>query len=272
MRRRTLLALPAALACSRPEPRQSSGDPLLAIGAELGEIDAADQAFASAELARIASRARDALRVTSEPLANQIARLSRLLFEELGFEREIESTALSFVLLPLVLRSRRGSCVGLGSLYLALAPRLGLSLSGVLRPGHFHVRASGAGAPSNFELLRRGELMPEDWYRTKYPASARARAYGRALTTAEVRGVVAFNVGNERQRQRQLEPARRAYQRAVELIPDLAEAHASLGAVLHLLGDLEAAEQAYANARRVDPELKGLANNLSLLEHERGAR
>lgn len=272
MRRRTLLALPAALACSRPEPRQSSGEPLLTIGAELGEIDAADEAFASAELARIAGRAREALRVTDGPPANRVGRLSQLLFEELGFEREVESTALSCVLLPLVLRHRRGSCVGLGSLFLALSPGLGLSLSGVLRPGHFHVRTSDAGAPLNCELLRRGEVMPETWYRTKYPANPGARAYGRALTSREVRGVVAFNVGNERQRRKQLEPARRAYQVAVELIPDLGEAHASLGAVLHLLGDLEGAEHAYADARRVDPELKGLANNLALLERERGAR
>lgn len=114
--------------------------------------------------------------------------------------------------------------------------------------------------------------MPEAWYRTKYPANPGARAYGRALTSREVRGVVAFNVGNERQRRKQLEPARRAYQVAVELIPALGEAHASLGAVLHLLGDLEGAEHAYADARRVDPELKGLANNLALLERERGAR
>jgi regulator of sirC expression with transglutaminase-like and TPR domain len=272
VKRRTLLALPAVLSCSRPEPRPSARDPLLAIGAELGEIDAAGEAFAIAELARITGKARAARQAGGEPVAISVGRLSRLLFEELGFEREVESTALTFVLLPLVLQNRRGSCVGLGSLYLALARSLGLPLSGVLRPGHFHVRAAEAGTPRNFELLRRGEVMPEDWYRTKYPANASASAYGRALTDGEVRGVVAFNVGNERRRQNRLEPSRRAYERALELFPGLAEAHASLGAVLHLLGDLASAERAYANARRIDPELHGLAHNLDLLERERAAR
>lgn len=272
MKRRTLLALPAALACSRPGPRRRSPPSLLTIGAELGEIDAADEAFGVAELARLLSKAEETLGSASDSVAARVARLSQLLFDDLGFQREVESTALSFVLLPPVLRSRRGSCVGLGSLYLALAPYLGLPLSGVLRPGHFHVRAPDAGAPRNFELLRRGEVMPEDWYRTKYPTSARAPAYGRALSDGEVRGVVAFNVGNERQRQNRLEPSRRAYERAIELFPELAEAHASLGAVLHLLGDLASAERAYADARRIDPELKGLAQNLELLQRERAAR
>jgi regulator of sirC expression with transglutaminase-like and TPR domain len=269
VRRRTLLALPAALSCSRPQSRPAGRDPLLAIGAELGEVTAADEAFAVAELARVASKAADALRDLAEPFPSRVARLSRLLFDDLGFEREVESTALSFVLLPLVLRTRRGSCVGLGSLYLALAHHLALPLSGVLRPGHFHIRAPDAGVPRNFELLRRGEVMPEAWYRTKYPSTPRAPAYGRALTDSEVRGVVAFNVGNERHRQNRLEPSRRAYERAIELFPDLAEAHASLGTVLHLLGELASAD---ANARRIDPELKGLAHNLQLLERERGAR
>lgn len=272
MKRRTLLALPAALACSRPEPRPGHRDPLLAIGAELGEISARDEAFAEAELARVATKARDAVRAATEPVAARIRALGRLLFDELGFEREVESTALSFVLLPLVLRNRRGSCVGLGSLYLALARQLGLPLSGVLRPGHFHVRAVEGGEPRNFELLRRGEVMPESWYLTKYPANEHSSSYGRALTDREVRGVIAFNVGNERHRKNQIEPSRRAYERAIELFPDLAEAHASLGAMLHLLGDLASAERAYANARRIDPELKGLAHNVDLLERERRAR
>jgi regulator of sirC expression with transglutaminase-like and TPR domain len=268
--RRALLALPAIVACSRPEPPLAARDPLLGIGAELGEVSAADEAFAVVELGRIAAKLSSL--TSTGGLSARIGQLNRVVFGELGFQREVESTALSFVLLPLVLRHRRGSCVGLGSLYLALARSLDLPLSGILRPGHFHVRALDAGGPVNFELLRGGEPMPEAWYREKYPAPSGASAYGRALSEAEVRGVIAFNVGNERRRQARLEPARRAYERAIALFPGFGEAHASLGAVLHLLGALPEAERAYAAARRADPGLPGLEHNLDLLSRERAAR
>ena len=176
------------------------------------------------------------------------------------------------MLLQPVLRHRRGSCVGLGSLYLALAELLGLPLSGVLLPGHFFVRASEAGARSNIELLRRGEAMPDDWYRHKYPTvPGEASAYGRSLTKTEVRGVVEYDVGNERRRQGRLDEARRAFARAIEHFPDFGEAHASLGSVLHLLGSLEGAELAYAAARKANPRLPGLDWNLELLARERSS-
>ena len=271
MKRRFVLALPALVACSRPEPRRAAIDPLLAVGRDLDEVSAGDEAFSVAELGRIANQIAESMTAVApgEGTAARVSRLNQVIFGELGFVREVESTALDCVLLPLVLRGRRGSCVGLGSLYLALARSLALPLTGVLRPGHFHVRSLDGGAPQNFELLRRGESMPEAWYREKYPALSGASVYGRPLSASEVRGVVEFNVGNERRRLGRLAAARQAYERAVEHFPAFGEAHASLGAVLHLVGALEAAERAYAAAQRVDPALPGLARNIELLARER---
>jgi tetratricopeptide (TPR) repeat protein len=267
--RRTLLALPWVVACGRPDRRaQPALDPLLAAGRDFGETSAADDAFAQAELGRIAAQV-ERSRGGEAPVTARIERLNHVVFSELGFAREVESTALGCVLLQPVLRQRRGSCVGLGSLYLALAELLELPLSGVLLPGHFFVRASEAGRRSNIELLRGGEAMPDDWYRHKYPLPGPASAYDRALTKTEVRGVVEYDVGNERRRQGRLGEARRAFTAAVQHFPDFAEAHASLGSVLHLLGSLEAAELAYAAARKVNPRLPGLDWNLELLARER---
>jgi tetratricopeptide (TPR) repeat protein len=266
--RRSLLALPWVVACSRPERKaQPALHPLLAVGRDFGETRAADDAFAQAELGRIAAQVERSR--GESPADARVERLNHVVFSELGFAREVESTALSCVLLQPVLRQRRGSCVGLGSLYLALAELLELPLSGVLLPGHFFVRASEAGARRNIELLRRGEAMPDDWYRHKYPTPGVASAYDRSLTKTEVRGVVEYDVGNERRRQGRLGEARRAFARAVEHFPDFGEAHASLGSVLHLLGSLEAAKLAYAAARKVNPSLPGLDWNLELLARER---
>jgi tetratricopeptide (TPR) repeat protein len=242
---------------------------LLAVGRDFGETSAADDAYAQAELGRIAAQV-ERSGGGKAPAGARIERLNRVVFSELGFVREVEATALECVLLQPVLRHRRGSCVGLGTLYLALAELLELPLSGVLLPGHFFVRAIEAGVRSNIELLRSGEAMPDDWYRHKYPTEeGEATAYGRALTKTEVRGVVEYDVGNERRRQGRLGEARRAFARAVEHFPDFAEAHASLGSVLHLLGSLDGAELAYSAARKVNPSLPGLDRNLELLARER---
>ncbi len=180
------------------------------------------------------------------------------------------------MLLPSVLRGRRGSCVGLGSLYLALAEALGLAANGVLMPGHFYVRQSepdrpnAAGEPSNVELLRRGEPMPAAWYQTRFPVPAGAGDYyARPLSTCEAHGVIAFDIGNEQRRAQRFSDARDAYQRATQLFPRFADAHASLGAALHLLGRYDAAAASYQAAQTLNPELAGLRRNMALLAAER---
>jgi regulator of sirC expression with transglutaminase-like and TPR domain len=196
--------------------------------------------------------------------------IGTVLFDELGFVREVTSTELTFVLLPGVLRQRRGNCVGLGTLYLAVAEALGFVAHGVLMPGHFYVQHRAPGHAQNVELLRRGEAMPDSWYRARYPLppSATNTAYARPLSVSEVLGVIEYDVGNERRRQQRPLEARAAYARAVELCPLFPEAHASLGAIQHMLGENAAALGSYRVARRLNPSLAGLEQNMALLEAE----
>ncbi len=195
--------------------------------------------------------------------------LPELLFSDLGFEREVESTDLSFVLLSSVLRQRRGNCVGLGTLYLALCEGLGLAAWGVLRPGHFYVRQHGSGAPHNVELLRRGEAMSDAWYARRFPVPPGAGSYyAKPLSTDQVLGVIEYDVGNERRRQARYVEAEAAFSRAVSRFPTFAEAHASLGTMQHLLGKLPPAAASYRAARALNWSLPGLADNIALLEAE----
>jgi tetratricopeptide (TPR) repeat protein len=90
------------------------------------------------------------------------------------------------------------------------------------------------------------------------------------LSSDELVGVIAYNVGNDRQAHGKLREARDAFERATRAFPDLGEAHASLGRTLHLLGDLGAADAAYAAARKAHPALPGLDRNVALLRSERG--
>jgi regulator of sirC expression with transglutaminase-like and TPR domain len=268
VKRRPALALLLTAACARDG--DGSGFPLarraLSAGRTFGEGTPDDETSGLAELTRLANEVKRAARTHGSLLLA----LNASVFGALGFAREVNDPSLAFVLLPSVLKGRRGSCVGLGLLYLSLAELLALPMECIVRPGHFYVRVPNERGHVNAELLRRGEAMPDAWYEERWPIpGGTARAYGRPLSRDEVFGVVAYNVGNQRQASGRLEDARSAFDRATRAFPELAEAHASLGRTLHLLGALAAAEAAYAAARRAHPALPGLEQNVELLRRER---
>lgn len=272
------LAALIGLGCRSPSrPPGPVASALLGVAADLGGDP---QAIANAwlELQRIAARVESHHRETR---GDEAADVNAVVFGALGFEREIIDDDPRFFELQAVVTSRRGTCLGLSDLYLALGERLGMPLDGILLPGHFFVRASGPGPERrNIELLRRGEAMPDDWYRNKYgpwpepsaertPGGAANSAYFRPLSTAELVGVHWYNAGNHHRRTGDVAAAERAYERAIAAFPTLAEAHASLGSLRQLRGALGDAEAAYREAARLRADLPGLEHNRELLDRER---
>lgn len=267
MKRRALLQLVCLAGCSRAvEPAAAHPwTAWLQVGAEFAELDSDAAAAGASELERLGGLVRAQL-----ARGGDLARAARsVLFEQAGFVREVNDPSLRFVLLPSVLRLQRGSCVGLGTLMVALIQLARGEAWGVLRPGHFYVRFRHRGEVRNLEPLRAGEEMPDAWYEARFPVLGKAEYYARPLSAGEVLGVLEYNIGNERKREQRLAEARRAYSRSVSHFPDFAEAHASLGTVLHLEGKLEAAERAYRTALQKNPALPGLEWNLEVLLTER---
>jgi tetratricopeptide (TPR) repeat protein len=259
-------------ACSSSRGRTPLADAplarrLLGLGSEL-RVDDADPTGATQTLEHLARAARTALERRGPE--SPIDVLNRVVFDEEAFRREVDDTDLGYVLLPSVLRGRRGSCVGLGTLYLVLGELLTIPMQGVTVPGHFFVRVRDGEEWRNVELLRRGQEEPTEWYRTRWPLpDTTVPIYDRPLTEDEVVGVVEYDGGNELRRHGRIADARRAFERAVADFPSLPEARASLGAVLQLTGDLDAAAAAYEAAEQLEPRLPGLDRNLRLLDDER---
>jgi tetratricopeptide (TPR) repeat protein len=257
----------ALLGCQRQPPRAPPGpmaSALFALAAEFGaDADLTTRAWTLLE--KIVVRV-DERRQRMKGDVTQA--LNAVVFGELGYEREIERGATQFFALSSVLHDRRGSCLGLGALYLAIAERLGAPLDGILLPGHFFVRTRGPAA-RNVELLRRGEAMPDDWYRKKYgPWPGPGSAYGRPVTATELAAIHWYNRGNDLRRTGDLAAAEHAFARAARDFPGFAEAHASLGAVRQLRGALVEAALAYQQAARAWPGLPGLAESLELLQRQ----
>jgi regulator of sirC expression with transglutaminase-like and TPR domain len=259
-----------AVGCTRSATDRPPGpvvSALLALDAEFG-ADAETTTAGFLALQDIARRVEDRHRHTRADVALD---MGAVVFGELGFEREIESTATRFFQLSSVLRDRRGSCLGLGALFLAIGERIGIPLDGILLPGHFFVRTRGASS-HNVELLRRGEAMPDEWYRKKYgPWPEAGSAYFRPISPSELVALHWYNLGNDLRKNGDLAAAETAFARAAHGFPTFAHAHASLGAVEQLRGDYLNAASSYHQAARAWPDLPGLAGNLELLERQLAA-
>ena len=260
------VAAAAATGCSRSATERPPGpivSALFALAAEFGaDADATTRGWIT--LQDIAVRVEKRHRRTRADLADD---LNAVVYNELGFEREIESTATRFFQLSTVLADRRGSCLGLGALYLAIGERIGIPLDGVLLPGHFFVRTRGPGG-HNVELLRRGEAMPDEWYRKKYGPWPSGGAYFRPVTVTELTAIHWYNRANDLRAAGNLDAAEQAYARAADEFPGFAEAHASLGAAQQLRGALAEAEASYRAAARAWPGLPGLAGNVEMLKRQ----
>jgi hypothetical protein len=261
--------VPVAIGCRGSPSARPPGPIASALVALAADFGASPTAIADAwvELEAIAARVENGHRQSHADLLDDV---NSVVFGQLGYAREIESDDVRFFRLPSVIADRRGSCLGLGALYLALAERLDLPLDGILVPGHFFVRRPGV-EPRNVELLRRGEAMPDAWYRAKYgpfPAEGESSTYFRALTVSELIAVHWFNAGNYLRAARDFPGAERAYARATAEFPEFAEAQASLGAVRQLTGALAAAATAYQAAARARTDLPGLDRNVALLRQE----
>jgi regulator of sirC expression with transglutaminase-like and TPR domain len=252
-----------------PGCRHRDLPPLTAALLSIGGSSSTARDTAASALADAVARVEARLRAGAAPADA----LNAVVFDELHFEREVKEADPRFMRLAQVLADRRGSCLGLAALYLALGERLGpahgFAVSGVLVPGHFFVRVG----ERNVELLRRGEQMPDAWYREKWEVPEKdAPAYLRPLSPAEVLAVFDYNIGNDLRLQGRFVEAAVAYRRAISGFPQLAEAHASLGLVRHLTGALKEAEEAYRSAYAVNPHLPGLEKNLAVVREELRAK
>lgn len=241
----------------------------------------------------------------------RLAATNAFIFDEKRFTTEAAPDPLRRLTdlhLDSVLARRRGHCLGLSVLYLALGARAGLPLFGVALPGHFFVRwDDGRGMRVNVETTCKGTSFPDGYYVERYRLNQRHMDSGLYLGNLARREVLvqvlnnrancywdlgdagraARDLGRVSSASRSFAPgfAGRGFlalqrgevsmaihdlKKAIEIDPAYARAHLHLGDALLRAGQLEKAFEALRRAIELEPESALAHTNLGRAEARRG--
>jgi len=190
--------------------------------------------------------------------------INEYLFSELGFKSISEAKDPNSLFLHTVMNKKRGYCLSLSVLYLAIAERLGLPLYGVVVPGHFFVRYDDGRLRFNIETTSNGGTASDEHYIAKFkaPEGGNDGIYMKNLDKIQTLGCFFNNLGNSYSDVGNMDSALLAFERAVEINPMLSESRANLGNI-YLKKDMvrEAIDQ-YLIALRINPNDAKTHNNL----------
>ena len=161
------------------------------------------------------------------------AALGLVLFEQEGFRSVADLESAETLHIDSVLQQRRGYCLSLSVVALAMAEQIGEPLYGVPMPNHFFVRWDDGQQRVNIELTREGELSDDAAQKERlgdfwHPGSI----YLTNLTPAQVAAVLLHNRAYVDLIADRRSQARADLERVVRTLPRLPEAHRSLG-ILH---------------------------------------
>lgn len=215
---------------------------------------------AEKELERLAGRILAILDGSREP-RRVVSAVNGVLFGEERFVYDAEAGNPDNFLLDRVLARRKGNCLGISAVYLALAERLGIPLGGVHVPSHCFVRYDDGVARINIEPAEQGGGRSDDRYAVEFRVGA-GRPYLATLGKAEFLGLFLKSVGAAYSRRGMEDKALETYRAAAEHFPGLPDAHYNAGVSHQKLGRVDEAIGAYRRALALDPDLAPAHVNL----------
>jgi len=184
------------------------------------------------------------------------------LFNELGFSSVKEASNPDDLFLHSVIDNRRGYCLSLSILYLAIGERLGLPLYGVVAPGHFFVRYEDGPIRFNIETTSNGGFANDEHYIEKFKVPGEDSLYMKNLSKRQTLGCLFNNFGNVYTNAGDIDAAHKALELAVEINPDLAESRINLGNIYLRKGRVDDAIYEYRRAIEINSADGKVYNNL----------
>jgi tetratricopeptide (TPR) repeat protein len=191
-----------------------------------------------------------------------IPEINQYLFNELHFKSIQTADNPEDLFLHVVLDQKRGYCLSLSVLYLAIGERLGLPLYGVVVPGHFFVRYDDGIRRYNIETTAQGGIAEDDHYIQTFAPPAGHKLYMKNLNKRQTLGCFFNNLGNSYSSVGQVDQAFVELSRAVQINPSLAEARTNLGNIYLRKGQPQQAIYEYQEALRILPRDPKTLNNL----------
>ena len=181
--------------------------------------------------------------------------INEYLFRDLGFVALEKVSDPNDLFLHRVLDRKRGYCLSLSILYLALGERLGLALYGVVVPGHFFVRYDDGNIRFNIETTSNGGNAPDEHYLKKFkvPDQYHDGIYMKNLNKIQTIGCLFNNLGNSYSAINDIETAISTLEKAVQINPSLAESRMNLGNLYLQKGWTNDAVNQYQIALRINP-------------------
>lgn len=190
--------------------------------------------------------------------------INEYLFNELRFKSIAEANDPNSLFLHTVMDEKRGYCLSLSVLYLAVAERLGLPLYGVVVPGHFFVRYDDGRVRFNIETTSNGGFASDQHYIEKFkvPPGGTNSIYMKNLNKIQTLGCFFNNLGNSYSDIGDIDASLLAFERAVEINPTLSESRANLGNIYLKKGQVRDAINEYLTALQINPNDAKTHNNL----------
>ena len=207
----------------------------------------------------------------------RVARLSSVLFHELGFsgnEADYYDPRNSF--LNEVLDRRTGIPITLSVLYMEVARRCGLTVDGVLFPGHFLCKVSLDEGELIVDPFHRGQILglPELKRRLETALGHEARLDRRVLRPARPREILSRMLQNLRSiylNKRDLPRALSCVDRLLLLVPNDARVLRDRARLYEMLGGARAAAADLEHILSLDPDAADSGTLRARLERLRGS-
>ena len=217
-----------------------------------------------AEIDRLARRYRELVGDAKEPAARADA-FRRLLFIEEKFESVADLESADHLHLDSVLRTKKGYCLSLSVVALAVAEAVGAPLYGVAMPNHFLVRYDDGKFRRNLELTRKGATV-------ELVGVPEGSVYGKNLRPADVRAYLLHNRGYVALLGKKRDVAQADFEAATKLQPGFGEAHRNLGVVWGERREWGRAKKAFIRAIAINPRDVTALVNLAICRWELGDR
>lgn len=154
----------------------------------------------------------------SDTPEQKIEAINQFIFDEMGFRFPPHSVYAKdidlYTYLPSVIDSRKGVCLGVSILYLALSQRLNLPLEAITPPGHIYVRYRSPTNTINIETTARGVHLDSCEYQSLELEEFKPHSM------KDVIGLAYYNEASVHWQNEQYAKALQCYQKAYVYLPD----------------------------------------------------